>query len=622
MKIVIHYVLKLFLFLLLLFITERIIFLLFQFNSLKGISTKEILMVFTHAFAMDVATSCYIVLFAFLLLSIHLFLKGSLIPKTLRYYTNVIILLTGFINVCDIALYQAWGTRINHKAISYLAYPKEAAASGMSTQYILVIVIFILQSIFFIRLSKRYFRNDLPVTSNIIWKISFIVLMPFILVIGMRGGFQTFPIDKSWAYFSRHALLNQAAVNSSWSFIHAVADPVEMKGNPYNFFPVSEARQMVDMIHKTSADSAIPVVITDRPNIVLIMLESFSTDVLEPYGGDPKIAPQFTELSKEGLLFTNFYTPGFRTEQGIAALVSGFPSQPTTTVIRQFGKFDQMPGLPRTLDSAGYTSSYYYGGNLHFASTGSYLRAMGFDKITGEDDFTFKRQTYWGGYDEELFNYFNQDMKDTKQPFFSIIMTSTNHEPFDADVEKIVPGKAGEWCSNYINTVHYTDKCLGELIVGMKKQSWYGNTLIAIVADHAHSCPSKFEINSAPRHHIPFLLVGGALRDEYKGKTNDRLASQVDFPATILSLLKLNNNQYHWSKNIFNPASPAFVFYSFDDGFGWINDRQQLVYDSKLKQVIFVKNNSLSAEENNMHLKNGKAYLEMLIEEYLRFNER
>ena len=622
MKAILQFALKLFLFLLLLFITERIIFLLFQVSSLNGIQLREILAVFIHGFAMDVATTCCIMMLVFLLLSIRLFLNRKFIHKTLRYYINSVIILTAFVNICDIALYQSWGTRINHKALSYLAYPKEAAASGMSTQFLLVLIVFLVQSILFIRLYRNNFRDEFLVSANIILKIIFIVIMPFILIVGARGGFQMFPVDKSWVYFSRHAVLNQAALNGSWNFIHAVIDPVELKSNPYHFFSVSEAKKLVDEIHQASTGSSISVLKNDRPNIVLIMVESLSSEVLEPFGGEKGIAPNFTKLSNEGLLFTNFYTPGFRTEQGLAALVSGFPSQPTTTVIRQFGKFDQMPCLAHTLDSAGYMSSYYYGGNLHFAYTGSYLHAMGFDKIIGEEDFKFPRRTYWGAYDEDLFNFFNADMKDAKQPFFSIIMTSTNHEPFNADVEKIIPGRAGDWCYDYINTVHYTDKSLGKLIEDMKQQFWYNNTLVVIVSDHAHICPSKFEYNSAARHHIPFLLLGGALRDEYKGKTNNRLASQVDFPATILSMLNIDPRQFHWSRNIFDTGSLAFVFYSFDDGFGWMNDKQELVYDAKLKQVITMKNNSLRTKENEMYLNQGKAYLEILIEEYIRFNEK
>ncbi len=622
MKSLLKYTLKLFLFIMIFFLSERIIFLLFQVDALKGISFSEILLVFRHSFSMDVASCFAVLIIPFILFSIYIFWQRDFLLKISGHYFRVIIFLSTFINACDIALYETWGTRINQKAISYLAYPKEATASVWSIHFLILLLVFLIQCFLFIRLFNAYFRVEISIKISVVQKIAWTLLMPFVLVVGIRGGLQRFPLDKSWTYFSRHAVLNQAAVNSSWNFIHAVTDPVAIKENPYSYFPPERANQIIHDLSKLVRDSSIHILTTNRPNIILIMLESFSAEVIEPLGGRKGIAPQFTELAKEGLLFTNFYTPGYRTEQGLAALVSGFPSQPTTSIIQQFGKFDRMPGLAQSLDSVGYVSSYYYGGNLHFAFTGSYLQAMAFDKIIGEDDFTYRRRTKWGAYDEELFSFFNSDMKETKEPFFSIVMTSTNHEPFDADVEKIVPSKVGDWCNDYLNTVHYTDKCLAEFIEGMKKQSWYNNSLIAVVADHAHKCPSGFEYNSAARHRIPFLLLGGALKQEYKGQTYNRIASQVDFPATILSMLQLKYDRFHWSNDMFNAGSPAYAFYSFDDGFGWINDRQQLVYDHKLKKVISVMNDSLSLSENDLYLNEGKSYLQLLIDEYIRFNEK
>jgi phosphoglycerol transferase MdoB-like AlkP superfamily enzyme len=529
------------------------------------------------------------------------------------------IILSGFINSCDIALFRSWGTRINSQAISYLAFPGEALSNAFNKEYILHILVFIIISFILIRFYQRFFSFKLNLKSKIFFKILFIVCVPFALIIGIRGGFQTFPLDRSWVYFSRHSVLNQAALNSSWNFIHAVIDPVELKENPYRFFSDEQADQYVKKLHDVSNDSTPYFLNTKRPNIVLIMLESFSAEVMEPLNGMKNITPNMNALCQEGLLFTNFYTPGFRTEQGLAALVSGFPSQPRTTIIRQFGKFDKLPSLARTLDSAGYYSSYYYGGNLHFAFTGSYLQASGFDKIVGENDFEIKRKTAWGAYDEELFSYFIKDMQKTYEPFFSIIMTSTNHEPFDAQVKKINASVPGDWCSDYINTVHYTDQCIGDLLIDMKKQSWYKNTLIAIVADHAHSCPEKHEYNSAKRHHIPLLLLGGALNTEYMGKTFDKIASQVDFAATILHQLNINHEHFSWSRNVFNPYYSPFAFYSFDEGFGWVTDHSEIVYDHKLKQThAFGNDKPIPASDQN--ILSGKAYLQVLMDAYIRLS--
>jgi phosphoglycerol transferase MdoB-like AlkP superfamily enzyme len=619
MKDTLRYLLKVFIFLLLLFFVQRVIFILFRFSEFKNLPAREMAGLLLPSLQMDISAACYILVVPFFLLSVHLFTGGHAVPKILRYYIGFIIVISGFITLCDIALYEAWGTRINQKAVSYMAYPGEVIGGAISMHYLPVVIAFIVTCLAFIVLQKKFLLSPLTVNKGAWKKIIFVLLVPALLSLGIRGGFQEYPVSKSSAYFSGYPFLNQAALNGSWNIIYVLTHPVEQDVNPYKFFTESEAKKLVDGIQASVKDTSINILNLNRPNILLIMLESFSADIIEPLGGMKGITPGFTELSKEGLLFTNFYSSGFRTEQGLAALVSGFPSQPQTTIIRQFGKFDRLPGLAKTLDSAGYFSSYYTGGDLHFANTISYLRAMGFDKLIGEEDFTYSRRTGWAAYDEDLLRFISRDMHQTGQPFFTVVVTSTSHEPFNADVEKIAESKADDWCNDYINTVHYTDRCLTDFISSIKSQSWYANTLVVMVADHGHACPSKAENNSVRKHHIPLLLLGGALRSEYAGKTFTRVCSQVDFPATVLSMLELKHAQYHWSRNVFNPAEPEFAFYSFDDGFGWINEKQQLIFDNRTNQVI-VKNDSLTSSENEIYLRQGKAYLQLLMDEYVSFS--
>ncbi|MFH1321271.1 MAG: LTA synthase family protein [Bacteroidota bacterium] len=439
-----------------------------------------------------------------------------------------------------------------------------------------------------------------------------------ILLTGIRGGFQTFPINKSWAYFSKHNTLNVAAVNSMWNFMELVFTKEEIIQNPYQYFPADEALKIVEQTHNSLIDTTTKILQNPRPNIIMIILESWSGDIIEPLGGENNVSPGFSELCKEGLLFTNFYSTGFRTEQCLAALISGFPSQPTTTIIRKFGKFDKLPSIVKVLSSNGYNSSYYYGGDLYFANAESYLEFAGFDKIIGENDFEFKKRTRWGAFDEELFNFCIQDMKITQEPFFNIIMTTTSHEPFDAPVNEGFEGD--DLPQLYRNTIHYTDRCLGQYITKAKEQALYENTLFIIVSDHAHKYPLNRSHNHPERHRIPFLLYGDVLKEEFRGKENTRVGSHIDIPATILAQLDIKHETFFWSKNLFNKFKPAFAFYAFDEGFGWINERQTLVFDHKLNKVVIKKNNNIAGKDNDTYLKQGKAYLQILLQEYIDFN--
>lgn len=612
MKNLIKHILKVFLFWILLFFVQRTIFLLFQLNQLSEIKFFEIILCNWHALPLDISTVCYIMFLPTLLL---FFKENKFIKSTILYYYFSIIIISSIINIVDIGLFSAWGSKINSKAQSFLIYPKEVYASIKSSPILLLISVFILQIITGIIIFRKYtyisFYFKMPFYKKII--STFILLA--LLFIGIRGGFQTFPINKGRSYFSRHNVLNLAAVNSNWNLMRLVFAPDKFNTNTYKYLPDEKASNIIKELQTPLKDTTISILKTTRPNIVLIMLESWSADIIEPLGGEKDVAPEFSKLCKEGLLFTNFYSTGFRTEQGLAALVSGFPSQPLTSIIRTFGKFEKLPSIARVLGENGYISSYYYGGDLRFANTDSYLGTSGFDRLIGEDDFDFTKETLWGAFDEELFDFNVQDMKNIKEPFFSIIMTSTSHEPFDAPVtEKF---KGNDLPNSYRNTIHYTDECLGEYINKAKQQDWYKNTLFIIVSDHSHKLPLNREINEPNRYRIPFLLYGDVLKDEYKGSNYSVIGSQVDFPATILSQLNLKHNDFTWSKNLFNKYESSSAFYTFDEGFGWINENQIIVFDHKFNQVVLKTNNNIKDKENEEYLNQGKAYLQVLFQQYI-----
>lgn len=353
--------------------------------------------------------------------------------------------------------------------------------------------------------------------------------------------------------------------------------------------------------------------------MVLILLESWTADVVGVLGGDSGVTPRFDRLSKEGLLFTNFYSTGFRTEQGLCATISGFPSQPRTTIIRQYGKFDRLPSFGNVLDSAGYRSTYYYAGDVAFANTRAYLEAMGFNKVHDENSFPITQRTQWGAYDEELFNFHLKDAQITTSPFFHTVMTSTSHEPFDVPVDEGIPGK--DQPQHYRNSVHYTDRTLGAFLDASKKQQWYDSTLFIIVADHGHFLPHNRGNFAAERHRIPLLFSGGALRKDLRGKQHDTFGCHVDLAATLLAQLDLSRPHFIWSKDLFDPNIPHFAFWTIDDGFGIADATQAQVYDNLSGLLLQRRDTSRNASDTREQLLNGKALEQVLLDQYITLSQ-
>lgn len=603
---------------LLLFLIQQSCFLFFDPVWTKALNWAAIRASYWHALPMDLSAACYFTL-PVLLLSIPLLWKEHRwARKTIKVLLIALIVSSAFINVCDIGLFRAWGTKVNHKALSYLIYPEEVMMTAAGVRPGQLVVVFLAQcAVAWFLLSRIDHKRVF--TGSALWKrLTTILLLPVALFIGMRGGVQDYPIDRSWSYHSVHPVLNLGALNGVWNVIVLLAEPPEVETNPYVYMPSEEAERIFQELHTDGKGARDSILNTTRPNVMLVLLESWTADVVGVLGGDDKVTPGFDRLAKDGLLFTNFYATGFRTEQGLCALMSAFPSQPKTTIIRQYGKFDRLPSIVNVLDSAGYRSTYWYAGDLAFANQRSYLETIGFDVLHDENSFPIQRRTEWGAFDEELFAFHSNSTHNAQEPFFHTVMTATSHEPFDAPVQEGFPGTDDP--QRYRNSVHYTDRTLAAFIGSCRTMPWWERTLVIVVADHGHYLPNNRGNHTVERHRIPFLITGGALRAELRGTTDSTFGCHVDLAATLLGQLGLPANRFEWSKDLFRNDS-HFAFWTFDDGFGIANAQQAIVWDNLGKRVLQLRDSTSSATLNTDAVNKGKALEQVLLDRYIELSQ-
>lgn len=603
----------------LIFLLQQACFLFFDPAWTRTLGAATVRDSFLHALPMDLATACYFTL-PVALLCLPLLWKERRWPRrAIKVLLIVLVVASAFINVCDIALFRSWGTKINHKALSYLVYPDEAMAAVGGAHPGQLIVVFLAQCAVAWALFSRI-GHQRPFTGSAVWKrILAAVVFPALLFIGMRGGLQDYPIDRSWSYHSVHPVLNLGALNGAWNVIVLLAEPPEIGANPYTYLSREEAEGRFKALHAEGDGPRTSILGMERPNVMLVLLESWTADVVGVLGGDSGVTPGFDRLAKEGLLFTNFYSTGFRTEQGLCALLSAFPSQPKTTIIRQYGKFDRLPSVVNMLGAAGYRSTYWYAGDVAFANTRSYLETIGFDAIHDENSFPIARRTEWGAYDEELFAFHQRSTRNAEEPFFHAVMTSTSHEPFDVPVDEGFPGRSD--AQLYRNSVHYTDRTLAAFIGACEQQPWYGRTLIIIVADHGHHLPRNRGNHTAERHRIPFLITGGALKPTLRGKRDGTFGCHVDLAATLLGQLGLPSDRFEWSKDLFMPDARHFAFWTFDDGFGFADAEQSIVWDNLGKRVLQLRDSTANGAINSEMLRNGQALEQVLLDRYIELSQ-
>ena len=195
-----------------------------------------------------------------------------------------------------------------------------------------------------------------------------------LITIGIRGGIQQIPINQSWAYYSNNNAINLASVNSLWNLLGSIYQNAEtLNKNAYITMAMDSAKSKVNLLLKVEKDTTIHFLTNHKPNIVFLILESFSADLIQSCGGDTGLTPQIEKLISEGYLFDNIYSSGTLSHQGIASIFSGFPAQPSTSIIKEQAKFSKLPSLNKRLIKLGYNTSFYYGGQLTYANIKSYM---------------------------------------------------------------------------------------------------------------------------------------------------------------------------------------------------------------------------------------------------------
>ena len=430
-----------------------------------------------------------------------------------------------------------------------------------------------------------------------------LLLLTAALFIPIRGGFTVSTMNLSKVYFSQDQRMNHAAINPAFSFMYSATHQTNFD-KQFRFMDPKVADELfATMLDKpvTTTDSIPQLLNTQRPNIIFIILESFSTHLMETFGGQPNVAVNMDKFAKEGILFSNFYASSFRTDRGLASIISAYPGQPSTSIMKYPEKTDKLPSIPRSLKNAGYSLDYYYGGDADFTNMRSYLMSSGIEKIVCDKDFPLSERTSkWGAQDHVLFQRLMKDIKEEKQkePFLKFVQTSSSHEPFEVPFHRLD--------DKGLNAFAYADSCVGDFVKQYKELPLWKNTVFVLVPDHQGVYPYPIE-NPLDGQTIPLILIGGAIKEP---RVIDTYASQIDIAATLLSQLGLPHDEFTFSKDIMNPASPHFGYFTRPNFFGMVTPENQLVYNLDANTVQLDE-----GTEKGANLEKGKAFLQKLYDD-------
>ncbi len=597
-----------FLFWLLFFAVSRGLFLAYHFAHTRQLAASTLLSTFGYGLRLDASAAAYLCLLPFLLFVVDALLRPRwALGRVVGAYSAVVGTVVAVMVTADLELYRTWGFRLDDTPLQYLNSPGEMAASAGSGPIGLLLALlaglllggWLLYNAVVgqLRPLPAWFGRGRAALAGL--------LCAALLVLPMRGGTQQIPINQSDVYFSSVPFANHAALNAPWNLVvtmrqrsqeqplrpfmtdgsarRLVAQVYPLAANGPASAPKPQPRPAADSAG-TAADSVNQLLVVPRPNVLFIILESFTAKLVGCVGGEPGVTPVLDSLARTGVLFSHIYAAGDRSQKGLVALLSGYPNQPTTSIIKYPRKTEHLPHLCQALAAVGYHSHYYYGGELAFANMKSYLQSAGYEKFTERSDFAPADQnSKWGAHDEALFARMLTDLSRQPTPFFVTAFTLSSHEPFEVPMKPVFPGS--DEAALFRNSVHYTDRELGKFLRQARQQPWYAHTLLVLCADHGHPQPGNTANDDPLKFHIPLLLAGGALQPAARGRVVPLIGSQTDVAATLLRQLGLPAQQFVWSRDLLVPGARPWAYYCYTDGLGAVGPAGTVTFDNVGRRV-------------------------------------
>ena len=589
---------------LLIFILQKPLFMLYNGSIEKGFGFADYMQVMIHGASLDAATAGYLTAFPFLLVLISIWFRKFPLKKILYGYYILAAALISIIFVVDMALYTFWGFKLDASVFLYIDSPKEALAS-VSVGFILLRVLAIL---LLIALDSwvllKITPSVLTATRKRIAGTAGMLLLGGVLFIIIRGGVTESTSNIGQVYFSNEPFLNHSAVNPDFSLLSSMGKSQDF-ASEFNFFDEEKRAALFDGLYPTTdGDSIIQVLNTKRPNILIILMEGFGGAFVEPLGGLPDVTPHFNRLSKEGIFFTNCYANSFRTDRGTVCTFSGYLGLPTASVMKIPAKSRTLPAIAEGLSKAGYKTDFLYGGDINFTNMKSYLLSTGYQRLTANTDFSLAEQTSnaWGVNDDITFEYLYNQLRNRKEegPWHTAFLTLSSHEPFEVPYHRLE--------DKIPNAFAYTDECLGKFVDRLKQTPAWKDLLVICLPDHGFYYPREGS-NAMPRfYHIPLLWLGGAVKQPMQV---DKIMNQTDLAATLLGQLGLEHTAFTFSRNVLgSDYKYPFAFYSFNNGFSFRDSTGVTVFDNNSGSILFDE-----PEADESRLDKGKAILQTVYDD-------
>jgi Phosphoglycerol transferase and related proteins, alkaline phosphatase superfamily len=402
-------------------------------------------------------------------------------------------------------------------------------------------------------------------------------------------------------YFSQNQFLNHSAVNPVFSFL-ASLEKTASEDTVYNFYNTEEMAQLTQGLYDNNTTAGDTLLTTQRPNVVVILLESCGKMFMN-------VMPNLQKAANEGVDFTNCFGNSYRTDRGTVCSLSGYLSFPTMSVMKMSNKVGHISSIARSLQKEGYTTEYLYGGDINFTKMKGYLISTGFERLHWKQDYNIEEQntSKWGVCDEITFKTLSEMVLNhhDNKPFLIGYSTLSSHEPWDVPVSK--------YKEKQYNGFYYVDQCIGRFLDEMKQSKQWDNLLVVFMPDHSSDF-NEYDEQHPDRNRIPMIWTGGAVKEP---KKLDMLCNQSDFAATLLGQMGLTHTDFTFSRDVTSRSYRyPFAIHMFNNGVSMTDSTGFMLYDLTAERIT-----AKTSKDAERMARTAKAILQMASEDLKQLDE-
>jgi len=575
----------------------RVILLLQAWGSLDA-GPRLLSMIFATGFFFDCVTFSYLAIpFALVLLLLPDRARGS---RYMRPFTYAAFLAVAYFLLFDAAaeyfFFEEFGTRFNFIAVDYLVYTTELVRNIRESYPLPRILgaLFAIDVLLILAIRRFIDRSILPPDEPSPRKVRGRARCAAALAALPVLSFAF--VDVSMTGISGNNFANELAGNGIYDFgaafrnneldfdrfyateekPHVLAGLRELLREPHSRFVNDDPADITREVRRAGPEK--------RLNVIVIVEESLSAEFLGAFGNRKGLTPNLDRLAGESLLFTRLYATGTRTVRGLEAIDLSIPPLPGASVVKR-PRNEEFFSWGSVMREKGYDTKFIYAGYGYFDDMNHFFAHNGFD-IVDRTDFAADEISFanvWGVCDEDLFSRTIREAGKSYaagRPFFSMVMTTSNHRPFTYPEGKIdIPSHTGR-----DGGVKYADYAVGRFLERAGKEAWFQETLFVIIADHCASSAGKTAI-PVKKYEIPMLVYAPS---HVRPRHVDRLASQIDVAPTVLGLLNASYRTKFFGRDILAPGPPRErAFLSTYQKLGYMDGNRLVVLEPGKKIESF-----------------------------------